>query len=186
MKTKTITLYTIDELQEASPKGYDKAIEHFRSNNDYFFLEDCLNERLKEELEAKGLIYEKYPVKEGLPCVHYSLGYSQGDGVCFEGVITFPATVSGRKSDYIITIKHSGRYAHSNSKDFYTTDTEGEEVENWQEIEEQFNVMYKDICTELEAFGYNFIEGEDSEEYIKDNCDANEYHFTIGGVLTND
>lgn len=33
MKTKTINLYTIEELEKENKKGYEKAIQHFRDIN---------------------------------------------------------------------------------------------------------------------------------------------------------
>lgn len=56
MIQKTITLYTVEELKEANPEGYAKAHAKYKEGNDYMFMEDCLNERLHELLEEKGIM----------------------------------------------------------------------------------------------------------------------------------
>lgn len=176
MITKTINLYTIDELKEVNEKGYEKAIKSFRSSNEYYYLPESMEEYLIELLnESKSI---KYDGESDLK-VQYSLSYCQGDGAMFTGTVIY--TYKGK--DYTIKIKHSGNYSHHNSKNFYTIDTEGEEVNEWEEVEKAFDIEYKDICKKLERWGYDFVESEDSEENIVDNIQANEYTFTINGDI---
>ena len=179
MKTKTINLYTIEELKKEDEKSYDKAIQYFRDSNDYIFLSDRMNEELHELLQYHGIVDTNDTSKPGTSPtqVLYSLSYCQGDGAMFDGGYIY--TYNGKK--YVITVKYDGSY--SNSKSFYTHDEDGNEVDNWEEVETAFNVVYQDICEELERYGYDFMEYEDSEESIKENCKANEYYFTIDGVL---
>jgi len=176
MKTKTINLYTIDELKIVNEKGYQKAIESFRNDNEYYFLSESMEEYLIELLQESKVI--KYDGVSDLK-VYYSLSYCQGDGAMFTGLITY----NYKGKDYLIKIKQSGRYYHSNSKDYSTTDTEGEEVDEWQEVEESFDTEYKSICEKLEQWGYDYIESEDSEENIVDTIKANEYTFTSNGTI---
>ena len=180
MITKTINLYTINEL---SSEAKERALSKWVQNNDYMFLSDYLNERLFELLEEKGIKDTNDTSKAGTrpTQVMYSLSYCQGDGAMFEG--DFIYTHKGKK--YVITVKHSGRYYHYNSKDFYIHDEEGEEVNEWEEVEEAFNVEYKAICKELEHQGYEYIEYEDSMECFEGSCEANEYTFTIDGIMDN-
>jgi hypothetical protein len=187
MKTKIINLYTIEELEKENIKGYEKAIQYFRGNNDYMFLEDCMNEKLHELLEENKITDLNDTSKAGTKPtpVRYSLSYSQGEGAMFEGKFIF----KHEGKEYTAKVKHSGYYYHSNSKDITIVDSEGEETDAegyaWGDAEAYFNGLYIDICKELKTYGYDFIEYEDSEENIKGNCEANEYYFTIDGVLTN-
>lgn len=178
--THTYNVYTIDELP---PEAQEKAHQAWASNNDYYFLEDFLNERLHELLKEKDIIDTNDTSKAGTKptAVIYSLSYCQGDGAMFEG--NFIYTHKGKK--YVITVKHSGHYYHYNSKNFYTHDEEGEGVEEWEEVEKAFDIDYVDICKQLECAGYDFIEYEDSMECFKEACEANEYTFTIEGVMDN-
>lgn len=183
MTEKTITLYTVEELQNQYPVGYTKAYSKWKEENEYMFMEDCMNERLHEILGEKGITDMNDTSKAGTKPtqVMYSLGHSQGDGCMFEGDYLFVH----KDIKYVITVKHQGNYYHSNSKSFITHDEEGEEVDEWEEVEKAFDVEYKDICKQLEQYGYNFMEHEDSEESFIESCEANEYTFTKDGVMEN-
>ena len=180
MKTKTIKLYTLEELSEESK---EKALSGWREDNDYMFLSDDLNERLSELLEENGIKDTNDTSKAGTKPtqVQYSLSHSQGDGAMFQGVYIYTYNFTG----YLIEIKHSGRYYHYNSKSYTTTDLEGEEVDNWKEVEQEFDVIYQKICGELEQHGYDYIEYEDSMENFAQSCEANEYTFEANGVMNN-
>lgn len=175
--THTYNVYTLDELsKEAQEKAHQKWIE----NNQYYFLSDYLNERLHELLEENKIKDLNDTSKPGTKPteVMYSLGYCQGDGCMFEGMFQW--------KEYTVHVKHSGHYYHYNSKTFsiMLTDTE-EEPESYIEVEKEFNALYVDICKQLERYGYNFIEYEDSMEAFQEACDANEYTFTIDGIMDN-
>lgn len=174
MITKTINLYTIDELEEVSKEGYTRAIENEREGNEYHFLGEYLEEYLLELLkEHKDIKYDG----ESDMKVYYSFPYCHGDGAMFEGYITY--TYKGK--DYNIKIKQSGRYCHYNSKDFTITDEDGNYIDG--QIYEDFDSVYKDICKKLEKEGYSYIESEDSEENIHDNLSINGFMFTIDGLI---
>lgn len=178
--TKTYNVY---KLEEITPEAQEKARAKWSEKNDYYFLSDYLNEKLHELLEEKGIKDLNDTSKAGTrpTQVIYSLGYSQGDGCMFEGDYIY----THKDKKYVITVKQSGRYTHYNSKTFYTHNEEGEEVDNWEEVEDAFNADYKDICKELERQGYNFIEYEDSMESFQEACDANEYTFLEDGTMFN-
>lgn len=196
--TRNIELYEYDELNK---EAQEKALAKWKEGNDYFFLEDCMNERLHELLEEKGIkdlngeydvVNQKRPENKGK--VLYSLSYCQGDGAMFTGEFEFASEVApkvnGQWKKYTAYVTHSGRYYHSNSKliEIHESENLGFDIgEDYQpKIYAEFEGMYKDICKELERFGYNFIEHEDSEESFSEECEANGYTFLSNGVMENE
>lgn len=182
MKTITIKFeaYDINELKELHPEGYKKAYSNFKDGNEYFFLEDNMNERLKELLEENNIKYRKYPQNVGLPEVMYSLSHCQGDGACFTGVFQY--------KNITAYITHKGNYCHSYSTTIECQETNNlgfhtDESEEIYKEEAEFHTIYQKICEELEEFGYSFIEYEDSEERFIENCEANEYYFSEDGEI---
>lgn len=177
--TKEYNLYNYDELSKEAQK---RALNDYTRGNDYVFLSDCMNERLHELLEENNIKDTNDTSKPGTrPTeVMYSLSYCQGDGCMFQGVFQW--------KDYTVTIEHSGHYYHSNSKTIeisknwdvdYDNEYVGEEVEN------EFNGIYQDICKQLEKFGYDFIEYENSEENFIEMCECNEWTFLSDGKMMN-
>ncbi len=171
MKTKTITLYNLNELSKEAQK---KAHRDWISHNDYPFLTENLTERLKEQME-------KYELKSTNPKVSYSLSNSQGDGAMFYGDFDW--------GKYTVFIKQSGRYAHSNSKTYeiHETDNLGIDIaEDYEpKVYTEFEYIYQQICKELETFGYTLIEDDDSLEAFKEACEANQYTFLADGKMEN-
>ena len=139
IEEKTIKLYEYSDLNK---KAKEKTLNWFRENNNYDFLSDDLEEDLKELLRVNKISFD-----ESLK-IYYSLSYSQGDGVCFEGDFEY--------KDYQINIKHNGNYYHKNSVDIEITNEDGESVE--EDIEKEFKDIFDDICDELEIEGYGHIE----------------------------
>lgn len=173
--TKVYNLYTFDEL---SKEAQEKAHETWKAGNDYPFMSDCMNEQLHELLEEKGITDTNDTSKPGTKPtqVFYSLAYCQGDGAMFEGDFIYKG--------YNVHVKHSGHYYHSNSKDITITDNEGNDIDG--QVYEDFDALYKEICDELEEYGYKFMEYEDSIEAFQEACEANEYTFTTEGVMENE
>lgn len=165
MKTKTITLYTFDEL---SQEAKDKARQAYNYDSDYPFLQADLREYIHEELTDKGYTH-------GLITPLYSLSYCQGDGLMFEGDVT-------DKNGNTYTIKHSGHYYHERSTTITGEDKDGEEIET-KEFEEN---VYIPICKHVANRGYKEIEYQESEEHFSETCEANDYYFTIDGTLTSE
>ncbi len=183
MKTisKEYVLYSYDELSE---KAQEKALDNFRKDNEYIFLSDCLSQRLHELLEEYDIKDTNDTSKPGTTPtqVMYSLSYCQGDGCMFEGVFEW--------KKYTVYIKHNGRYYHSNSKfiEIHETDNQGFDIgEDYEpEVYKEFEELYQKICKELEKYGYDFIEYEDSEENFRESCEANEYTFLEDGTMMNE
>ena len=180
MIQKTINLYKFDEL-DASAK--DKALESWNNQyHDYCFLEESLNEYLKELLIEKGVkIHDDGDFK-----LYYSLSYCQGDGVCFVGNFE----LNGRT----IFVRHNnGHYYHSNSV-YIEVEHEDEDEDELradiiealeQTAEKEFIEIYDEICDKIEKSGYEQIEYEQSEENFKELCEMNEYTFEIDGTMNN-
>lgn len=178
--TKNYNVYTFEEL---SQEAKDKARNDFIVQNEYYFLSDCMNNRLHEILEENGIKDLNDTSKTGITPtqVLYSLSHSQGDGAMFVGIFEW--------KKYIIYIKHIGQYYHFNSKFLEIQETEnpgfdiGDDYE--PEVYKEFDELYIKICKELEQYGYNFIEYEDSEENFTELCETNEYTFLESGEMFN-
>jgi hypothetical protein len=170
MKTKQINIYKYDEL---SDKVKDKVLSYFRDKNEFCFLNDELNESLNELLKDNGV-----KVLDGLKLM-YSLSYSQGDGVMFEGNFQYKGV--------IFNVKHQGHYYHEYSKTIEYDDDGEDDLKSdlKQIIFNEFSELYLEICDKVKKLGYSAIEYENSEESIKDNIDANEYYFRENGEIEN-
>jgi len=183
MKTKKINIYEFEELKDDIK---EKVISRFREGNEYYFLEECLNEELEEELKNNGI--EEIGETE----LRYSLGYSQGDGLSFIGNFKY--------KNVEINIKlgqNSNYYSHSNTTDInrieeYNDDENDYDIteelkiiqeQEKDEIEEEFKELYFDICRKLEKSGYAHIESENSDESITENIKANNYNFRENGEI---
>ncbi len=171
MKTIKLKLYSIKELSE---EAREKAREEYNSHNDYTFLGNDLEYKLVELLKENKIKSDNVQVK-------YSLSYSQGDGVMFYGELTW--------KKYTIFITHSGPYSHSNSKFIEIHETKnlgidiGDDYES--KVYKDFENIYQKICKELETYGYDCIETEDSMENFIDICESNDYTFEANGVMRN-
>jgi hypothetical protein len=179
--TKNYNVYTFDEL---SQEAKDKARNNYNADNEYMFLSDCMNERLHELLEENNIKDINDTSKPGTKPtqVMYSLSNSQGDGAMFTGEFEW--------GKYTVYIKHSGHYYHSNSKfiEIHETENLGFDIGKDYEpkVYKEFEELYQKICTELEKYGYNYIEYEDSEESFRELCESNEYTFLENGNMFND
>ncbi len=163
MKTKTIKLY---EYSELSPKAQKIALNNWNQDNDYPFMQSHMINVLKEKLEERGIKYDTDSID-----VRYSLSHCQGDGFMFIGKVMW------REKE--ITIKHSSsRYYHLYTASF---DYDGLTDDEFG----QFEAVYKAICKEMERFGYDHIENEQSEENFVELCNANEYTFRENGEMEN-
>lgn len=167
MKTKTINLYSYEEL---SDKAKERVLKFFREIEEHEFLSEDLEESLSERLEENNIkILNDFKL-------YYSLGYCQGDGACFIGLFNW--------KNYIISIKHNGHYYHKRSTNINIETEEGEEAP--EEVYKEFEDLYFSLCDEIENLGYKIIEEEQSEEYIKENIETNEYTFRETGELENE
>lgn len=173
MITKEIKLYIYDELSDTAK---ERALnEHNDRNLDYPFLEENLNQELIELLEENK-------INGGVDNLYYSLGYCQGDGVCFEGNFEYQGVQ--------FYVKHDGQYYHKYSVRIEYDEDEDDENDDLKALSKEnifneFKELYKDICDKIEKSGYSQIEYEQSEENFIDLCEANEYTFRENGEMEN-
>lgn len=186
MKTKTIKLYSLDEL---SKEAQEKAHSDWSNGNDYMFLEDHMAEWLHELLEENGIKDTNDTSKPGTKPtpVLYSLSNSQGDGVMFCGTFQW--------KKYQVHIMRVGKYYHSNSKTieiqalnnlgFDIVDDGAISDEESEKIYQEFDSVYQTICKELERKGYEAIEYENSMELFREVSHFNDWTFREDGVMEN-
>lgn len=160
MIQKTINVYPYKELNE---KAKEYARRERNAHNDLSFIQEFMTEYLKEELTEKGIKYN-----DDLK-VFYSLSYCQGDGAMFQGLITW--------KDLDIKITHTGRYYHAYMKNIETIDKDFVSENEAKEFEN----LYVSICKDLEKYGYDLIETEQSAENFAEECEANDYLFLSDG-----
>jgi hypothetical protein len=168
MKT-IIRKYDIYTFEELSQEAKDKARQDFNTDMDMPFLQADLREYIHEELQAKG--YKE--LSEITPL--YSLSYSQGDGLMFEGTVE-------DKNGNVYTIKHSGYYYHERSTEIEGVDNNGNDIDT-KEFEEN---VYIPICQTVAKRGYDDIEYQESEECFAETCEANKFTFLKDGTLFNE
>lgn len=177
MKTIKLDLFSYGEL---SKEAQEKALKDYNSGDtvDIYGLQADLDNRIEELLEEHKIkpIRDLKGYDTKYANVLWSLGHCQGDGVMFEGVFSW--------NGYTVTIRQSGNYSHSHSKTIEITDEEGNTVDT-EEPYTAFETIYQKICKELEIYGYECIEYQESEEYFKNICEANDYYFEADGTMNN-
>lgn len=107
-------------FQELSPKAQEKAISNFRYKEETWH--DWDSEDLTEQF--KQILDEDYGLGKDFK-VYWSLSYSQGDGVCFEGWIDLGKFIEKKKLRdrfgvllpyvYAKVSNRNGRYCHYNT-----------------------------------------------------------------------
>ena len=165
MQEIKIKVYKFEELKE---NVQERVIEKFRNGNDYFFLEDVLNERFYERLKEEGI------EETGKTELSYSLGWSQGDGTSFTGKFSW-------KGIEISIVRNTNHYCHSNTTDLTFYDKEGEEIDN--DKTKEFEDLYHEVCDYIESEGYAFIDNENDKDVIAENIECNEYQFLVNGDI---
>ncbi len=165
--TKKIDLFNYNEL---SKEAKEKALSNFRNDNEYDMLTEFLEENLYDLLKNNKITSDNAKVM-------YSLSYCQGDGAMFYGNFEW--------KKYNITIKHFGRYYHSNSKtiDISTNDQFFDDASEGDY--EKFEKIYQKICHALEKYGYDFIDTENSEQNFIESCESNDWTFLLTGEMYN-
>ena len=193
MKTVKVNVYQFEELN-------DKAKDKVRSL--YYEWSDLeqWNEDAKEQIESAGFVD---------PELIYSLSYCQGDGLSFKAAglteekqkeILCSLLGPGKEKRAQIIIDsgalaielkgNSGHYAFSSRHDVdaYLDSyfNEDDHIYLYNLICDFNDVLesdYINLCSQLEAQGYNEIEYQQSDEYITEEVEANERFFTIDGEL---
>lgn len=191
MKTIEITLYKFNEL---STEAQETAINKWRTdqwaNGDYlyFFADNC-----KEYCAERGFKNAK---------IQYSLSSSQGDGLSFSADIDLERFIKECKPDIKQSVLdtilnncfaccegNTGNYCFARPDDvsFYLDINSYKEYDRLTayvtDIKVYIQDTYMQICGTLEANGYAEIEHEDSNEYIRETIEANDYDFTIEGEI---
>lgn len=193
MRTIETEVYEFHELSE---KAKENAINYFREDMEIyldFFNEDCV-----EYAKEKG--FEDIELQ-------YSLGYCQGDGLSFSAKeytkleeLYLEELGKGKEktaklladNTYFRCTGNEGRYCFASYSDIdiwidnYTSSI-NTDCENINEVVnnvlEELQQKYIDICGVLEVLGYDDIEYQRSDEAIIDTIEANEYEFTKEGKL---
>ncbi len=200
-QTKTINIYTVEELKELSTSAYDRAYNWWLEGFDYDWWEFVYDD-FKRIAKILGIT-----VKD----IHFSGFWSQGDGARFLGEYSYaPGSVKAIKEyapqdetlhriahdlqlaqryafyRLVVTIKDgywAGNYVHERTVDFeghghyysYSlTDNEEKALEG-----------VKEALTDLMCWLYRQLEKEweylTSEEQFEESCEANEYLFDEDG-----
>jgi hypothetical protein len=209
MKTKVITLYTINELKNLDDGAFEKAYNSYINHFDFDFDSELILDNFKSKLEDMGFNDLKF----------YYRGFSsQGDGACFEYFINQNSKLfndfikdkySDRQVKYIklfiengyfdisIEGKHYGRNYHEKSinqssyADIYT--------EQYINIYTNINMLLNNLLDDFENFVQekqiqlskelysNLMTVYDdvtSEASFIELCEENGFYFTENGVLT--
>lgn len=194
MRTIRTKVYLFNEL---SKEAQEKAIEDYRTvNYENIDLSDW-QERAIDLIKEKGF--------EGI-ALGYSLGYSQGNGVCFNAesidysvLVSFFREILGDKKDKTIDFlinncsfrlvgyKNRGSFASKSDLDYYLDDGFKNDISNCEEIIakvlDKLENYYVDLCRDLQKSGYEEIEYLNSDSYIKESILTNEYEFLSNGKM---
>jgi hypothetical protein len=133
----------------------------------------------------------------------WSLRHCQGDGVAFYGTIDIAALADKHEDLQAVLTAFSmacphvtlcvsvkgehGHYHHWNSMepvvDVYDYSKKEEDAAEatavW--IQDYLADLLKEISRDVERYGYSLIDDQNSDEYIADFLEANEYRFTRAG-----
>lgn len=148
--------------------GKEKARSWYKDSDDMPWLEEYVTEKIVEGLDKIG-----YSV-DGVR-VFYSLSYSQGDGVSFEGTVTY------EKTGKAYTVKQSGRYCHEYTMSAYTEDYDGYE----QDADDAFMDSIRSVAIDAKRAAYREMEAEREDESVAETIRANGYTFTADGERLN-
>ncbi len=191
VRMESVAIYPYDEL---GPKGQEKARAWFKEGLN-LFSSDSVSELFSMELETLGLgdSFKTY----------WSLSYSQGDGVAFEGTIYLDDYLKfhdiskdfklfkGQGGEVYIKVELQGRYTHKNSMrvdasfsgDFDDDEKYDEVDEELEALEQVVLERLQDLSGEFEKIGYDELECRYSDEVIAEDIIANEYEFTEDGAV---
>lgn len=196
MRTIETKLYSFKEL---SKEGKENAITNYRNQQQqygeylYFFKENC-----EEQATEKGFIDSD---------IEYSLSYSQGDGLSFsaeryDNLENIFNEILGKGKENTAKILaentkvsitgNNGRYCFASRGDIdlyienYSSTINCVNIENIDIIISKALIkledIYIDFCTELEEQGYKELEYENSDEYLIEDFEENEYEFEENGT----
>lgn len=165
---RTITtehkLYKLDELSE---EARAKAIED-RRQHEWEWGMEWLEDDVRYKLEE---LFEEHGITDVDTTLHYSLGYSQGDGASFTGDIEWKAWRAS------ITKNHWGtHYQHWNSVHIDEMTSLKTDKDAPEDTQDKLLAIVHDIGKELERYGYDCIETYTSDENIKELLQDDEFY----------
>lgn len=183
MKTKTITLYSFDELSE---KAQQKAIKELYDINVDHKWYDSTFDQLKSELSERGFDNAE---------IHFSGFWSQGDGACFDADISLEKFCSDKRilaiaKEYchfhIAKNSFANHYSHQRTRYVEYNAVGKANIDNAlselsKVIESQRLSLSHEIYRALEK-EYDHLT---SKEAIIETINANEWTFTKDGKLEN-
>lgn len=184
MRIAEVKVYAFDEL---SPKAKERAIEKARQHLNETWDGDLLKESFKALLEERGLPTEK---------IYFSLSHCQGDGVGFYGDVDLETFSKWKNlslpegfSDafHFIIEKRDNHYDHE-----YTGYADWEEwgidrPEDWVGLADgvklELQEAYRDTSRQLAREGYEELDYENSDEYIIEFIQGNDYEYEENGEM---
>ena len=172
MEIKTIKVYNFNEL---STDAQEKAINDYYENEDYFFLNDDLEEEL---WQIDNYFYDTQ--------IYYSLSYSQGDGLCLSGTFdlenwlkdeyNFKQSINDAVHNLVYSVesKINRRYSFASKSDilvetYYNLYKYPNLEELIDSIIDDIEDYYMDLCNKLELYGYSIL------DYRMDNVEFSDY-----------
>lgn len=208
MKTKTINLYSFDEL---SDDAKETAKNWFRCAGSYDnFFAECVFDDAAAIADLMGIDLRMKRTNRGNyePSIYYSGFSSQGDGACFESRYAYEkGSVKAVKSYapkdkelariataleaiqkryfYKLTAstKHSGHYYHEYCMTV-DVDYSGDDTRDISEAETEVTELMRDfarwIYKQLES-AYDYANSDDT---VSENIRANEYEFLENGTIS--
>jgi hypothetical protein len=163
-RTVRTKVYKFNEL---STEAKAKAKEWYYGDGYVGDLSAVMQEQLELFLDGSGIDFKNAKV-------FYSLGYSQGDGVCFTGTFT--------KDGLMMELTHNSRYYYARSVTSQFFDANSEEREEDEAGMDFFN-EYVNICRILEKHGYDLLEYRMPDDEFSEHCDINNYEFYESGKI---
>lgn len=159
------TVYTLDEL---SPEARAKAIKDWQDSEseygDWHWLEDDVRYKLDE-------LFEEHGITDKGTSLHYSLGYSQGDGASFTGDIEWKAwRASIGKNSW------GNHYEHWNSVSIEEMTSLKTDKDAPEDTQGKLLSIIHDIGKELERYGYDCIETHLSDENAEGMLEGDEFY----------
>lgn len=192
VRTRVDSVYKFEELEDSIQQ---KVMEKIASENMEWFPVEDLTYQFEQVLEEYG-----FPTDD----IEWRLSWSQGDGVAFYGTVNVYKylTAMKQRTKWRILLKsgmyidarftrnsYSNFYSHFNTMglDLEVEHSEREltalEVSTGERLRDQLIEDKREMCDRLERMGYAEFEWISSEEYIKEQIEANDYEFTWEGEL---
>lgn len=185
-------------LEELSPRAKAKALDWGRDLLNEDFDSDQMTEDLQEYVKEKyGLVTDK---------CYWGLGHCQGDGVAFYGNVDLrPLAEKHPELDAVLTAfrlanpenaiwanigGENGHYHHWNSmipsvehdvrdRENRTVEAHADETAAW--VQDWLENTLQEISRDAERYGYEIVDDRNSDEYITEFIEGNEYRFDEDG-----